>query len=82
MLIRLFKIFLALASALYTVQLFSVGYLGAGIGMVILTILLVLTSLRSMRLVMAFVYLRQQKMDEKLIDYVYLYDVKEPQNYL
>ena len=64
MLIRLFKILLALASGAYTVQLFSVGYTGAGIGMVILTILLVLMSLRSMRLVMAFVYLRQQKMDD------------------
>ena len=32
--------------------------------MLILTILLVLISLRSMRLVMAFVYLRQQKMEE------------------
>ena len=33
MLIRLFKILLALASGAYTVQLFSVGYTGAGIGM-------------------------------------------------
>ena len=64
MLIRLLKILLAAASGAYTVQLFTGGYTGAGIGMVILTILLVLISLRSMRLVMAFVYLRQQKMEE------------------
>lgn len=64
MLIRLLKILIAAASGAYTVQLFTGGYTGAGIGMVILTILLVLISLRSMRLVMAFVYLRQQKMEE------------------
>ena len=64
MLIRLLKILLAAASAAYTVHLFTVGYTGAGIGMIILTILLTLISLRSMRLVMAFVYLRQQKMED------------------
>ena len=64
MLIRLLKILIAAASGAYTVQLFTGGYTGAGIGMVILTILLVLISLRSMRLVMAFIYLRQQKMEE------------------
>ena len=64
MLIRLLKILLAAASAAYTVHLFTVGYTGAGIGMIILTILLTLMSLRSMRLVMAFVYLRQQKMED------------------
>ena len=64
MLIRLLKILIAASSGAYTVQLFTGGYTGAGIGMVILTILLVLISLRSMRLVMAFVYLRQQKMEE------------------
>ena len=64
MLIRLLKILIAAASGAYTVQLFTGGYTGAGIGMLILTILLVLISLRSMRLVMAFVYLRQQKMEE------------------
>ena len=64
MLIRLLKILIAAASGAYTVQLFTRGYTGAGIGMLILTILLVLISLRSMRLVMAFVYLRQQKMEE------------------
>tara|TARA_Y100001954_G_scaffold234168_1_gene289041 strand:- start:1758 stop:2324 length:567 start_codon:yes stop_codon:yes gene_type:complete len=64
MLIRLLKILIATASCAYSIHLFTGGYTGAGIGMVILTILLVLMSLRSMRLVMAFVYLRQQKMDD------------------
>ena len=64
MLIRLLKILIAAASCAYSIHLFTGGYTGAGIGMVILTILLALMSLRSMRLVMAFVYLRQQKMDD------------------
>ncbi|PCJ81272.1 MAG: hypothetical protein COA49_06050 [Bacteroidetes bacterium] len=64
MLTRLIKILLALASLLYTIYLFSIAQTGAAIGMIFVTIILILMTLRSMRLVMAFVYLRQQKLPE------------------
>lgn len=64
MLIRLLKILLAAASLAYTIHLFSIAQTGAAIGMIFLTIILIIASLRSMRLVMAFVFLRQQKMDD------------------
>jgi len=49
---------------LYTIYLYSVAQTGSAIGMTFLTIILTLTTLRSMRMVMAFVNLRQQKMPE------------------
>ena len=64
MLIRIFKLLLAVFSCAFTVYRFKTGHVGEGVGMSILTIVLVLMSLRSMRLVMAFVNLRQQKMDD------------------
>ena len=64
MLIRLLKISIALLSAYYTyVMYFVQENLGYGIGMTFVTIILGLVSFRSMRLVMAFVNLRQQKME-------------------
>lgn len=64
MITRLLKILLAGSSLTYTVHLFTKAQTGAAIGMIFVTIILILATLRSMRLVMAFVYLRQQKMDD------------------
>ena len=61
---RFIKIPLAAASLAYAVDLFIKGQIGSGIGMVLVTVVLVLVTLQSMRLLMAFVSLRQQKMDD------------------
>ena len=61
---RLIKIPLAIASLVYAVFLFTEGYIGSGVGMVLVTTLIVLVTLQSMRLLMAFVSLRQQKMED------------------
>tara|TARA_B110000483_G_C18102936_1_gene506574 strand:- start:218 stop:799 length:582 start_codon:yes stop_codon:yes gene_type:complete len=64
MLTRLIKILLAASSLAYTVYLFSIAQTGAAIGMIFVTIVLVMMTLKSMRLVLAFVQIRQQKMPE------------------
>lgn len=64
MITRLLKILLAASSLAYTVYLFTKAQTGAAIGMIFVTIILTLATLRSMRLVMAFVHLRQQKMGD------------------
>jgi len=64
MLTRLIKILLAASSLAYTVYLFSKAQTGAAIGMIFVTIILVVMTLKSMRLVLAFVQIRQQKMPE------------------
>ena len=64
MLIRLFKLLLAASSVAYTVILYSNGSWGAAIGMTLLSIVLILANLRSMRLVLAFANLRMQRMEE------------------
>ena len=64
MLTRLIKILLAASSLAYTVYLFSIAQTGAAIGMIFVTIILVVMTLKSMRLVLAFVQIRQQKMPE------------------
>lgn len=64
MLTRLIKILLAASSLAYTVFLFSKAQSGAAIGMTFVSIILVMTTLKSMRLVLAFVQIRQQKMPE------------------
>ena len=64
MITRLLKILLAASSFPYTVYLFTKAQTGAAIGMIFVTIILTLATLRSMRLVMAFVQLRQQNMDK------------------
>lgn len=61
---RIIKIPLTIASLVYAIILFSQGRVGSGVGMVLVTALLVLMTLQSMRLIMAFVSLRQQKMDD------------------
>ena len=47
---RFIKIPLAAASLAYAIQLFTVGQVGAGVGMVLVAALLVLITLQSMRL--------------------------------
>ena len=64
MLTRLIKILFAASSLAYTVFLFSKAQTGAAIGMVLVTIMLILMTLKSMRLVLAFVQIRQQKLPE------------------
>lgn len=61
---RFIKIPLAAASLAYAVYLFTVGQIGSGVGMVLVSVVLVLITLQSMRLLMAFVSLRQQKMED------------------
>lgn len=61
---RFIKIPLAAASLAYAIHLFMKGHIGSGVGMVLVTVVLVLVTLQSMRLLMAFVSLRQQKMDD------------------
>lgn len=61
---RFIKIPLVLATLAYTVQLFVDGYYGYGSGMALLTVLMVLGTLQSMRMIMAFLSLRQQKMED------------------
>jgi hypothetical protein len=61
---RIIKIAFAVGSLAYAIYLFSKGYWGSGIGMVLVTTLAVLASLQSLRLLMVFVYLRQQRLDE------------------
>ena len=61
---RFIKIPLAAASLAYAIHLFMKGHVGSGVGMVLVTVVLVPVTLQSMRLLMAFVSLRQQKMDD------------------
>lgn len=61
---RFIKIPLAAASLAYAIFLFTKGHIGSGIGMVLVAAVMVLITLQSMRLLMAFVSLRQQKMDD------------------
>ena len=64
MLIRLFKILLAAFSVAYTVLLYTQGSWGSAVGMTLLSIVLILVNLRSVRLVVAFANLRMQRMEE------------------
>lgn len=57
---RILKILIAAASLAYAVKLFVDGYWGAGIGMIFLTAVLVLVAMRSMRMIMVFLKMRQQ----------------------
>lgn len=61
---RIIKIALAALSLFYTVYLFVDGHWVSGIFMILLTALLVLLNFRSIRLILAFFQLRQQKMDK------------------
>ena len=58
MITRLLKILVAAASVAYTVLLYTQGSWGSAIGMTLLSIVLVLVNLRSVRLVVAFANLR------------------------
>ena len=64
MITRLLKILVAAASVAYTVLLYTQGSWGSAIGMTLLSIVLVLVNLRSVRLVVAFANLRMQRMED------------------
>ena len=64
MITRLLKILIAAASLAYMVMLYAQGSWGAAIGMTVVSIVLVLVNLRSVRLVVAFANLRMQRMEE------------------
>jgi hypothetical protein len=61
---RIIKALVALSSLAYTVYLFVDGHWVSGIFMLLFTAVLVLLTLRSIRLVLAFFQLRQNKMDK------------------
>ena len=61
---RIIKGLIALASLGWTVSLFVRGKWISGIFMILLTALIVLLTLRSIRLILVFFYMRQQKMDK------------------
>lgn len=61
---RIIKSLIALAFLAWTINLFITGHWVQGIFSLLFTALLVLLVTRSMRLVMAFFQLRQQKMDK------------------
>lgn len=61
---RIIKIVFTAASLGYAIVLFTKGHIGSGIGLVLVAALGVLATLQSLRIIMAFAYLRQQKMDE------------------
>jgi len=61
---RIIKGIIALGSLTWTVSLFVKGKWVSGIFAVLLTAVIVLFALRSIRLVLAFFYIRQQKMDK------------------
>lgn len=63
---RIIKALIALASTAYTVYLFTTGHWGSGIGMAFLSIILILTVLRSMRMILVFFYMQQQKLDKSI----------------
>ena len=66
MITRLLKILVAAASVAYTVLLYTQGSWGSAIGMTLLSIVLVLVNLRSVRLVVAFANLRMQRMEDSV----------------
>lgn len=61
---RILKVLIAAAALVYTVYLFATGYWGKGIGMIFVLAIIVLLTIRSVRLLMVFWYMRQQKTDK------------------
>lgn len=61
---RIIKVLIAAAALAYTVYLFATGYWGQGIAMLFVTAIAVLLAMRSIRLILAFWQLRQQKMEK------------------
>jgi tetratricopeptide (TPR) repeat protein len=61
---RIIKAIIALGALVFTTYLFIIGRWGWGIFMLLITAVIVLLTLRSMRLLMVFYHMRQQKMDK------------------
>jgi hypothetical protein len=64
---RIIKIAIALGALAYTVYLFWTSHWGSGIGMIFVTAILGVLIFRSIRLIIVFFRLRQQKMDKAKI---------------
>ena len=61
---RIIKIALTAAALGYAIFLFTRGHIGSGVGMVLVAVMGVLASIQSVRLILAFANLRQQKVVE------------------
>ena len=61
---RILKFGLSAAAIGYSVNLYSTGYIGSGVGMTILGVLIGLTGLRSVRMIMVAFRIQQQKLDK------------------
>lgn len=61
---RILKFILAAGALAYAIECFRSGHTGAGIGMVMLTTLIGLTILRSVRMIVVAFRIQQQKMDK------------------
>ncbi len=61
---RIIKGIVALGVLAFNIYLFVIGRWGWGITMLLVTTIMVLVTMRSMRLIMVFFYMRQQKMEK------------------
>lgn len=61
---RILKFALAAGALAYAVQLFTTGYIGSGVGMTLLGILIGMTALRSVRMILVALRIQQQKLDK------------------
>ena len=61
---RILKFGLSAASIGYSINLYSTGYIGSGVGMTILGVLIGLTGLRSVRMILVAFRIQQQKLDK------------------
>lgn len=61
---RIIKSIIGIASLAYTVYLFATGSIWGGIGMVFVTIIIGIMVFRSVRMILAFWYLRKQKIEK------------------
>lgn len=61
---RILKFGLSAVAIGYSVHLYSTGYIGSGVGMTILGVLVGITALRSVRMIMVAFRIQQQKLDK------------------
>ena len=61
---RILKFALAGGALAYAVQLYSTGYIGSGIGMTLIGLILGVTALRSIRMILVAFRIQQQKLDK------------------
>jgi len=61
---RILKFALAVGAIAYSIDLYSTGYIGSGVGMTLVGLLIGLTALRSIRMILVAVRIQQQKLDK------------------